>query len=76
MDFQGVVRHRRTVRSYDPDRPVPPEVIDRIVGNGLRVPAHLNPIGAISIGYGQQPPRDLRSRWRPREDVVCRGRWT
>jgi nitroreductase len=39
------------------------------------VPAHYNPIGAISIGYSDEPPRDLSSRRRPRADVVHRGRW-
>ncbi|GIM96143.1 nitroreductase family protein [Paractinoplanes toevensis] len=197
MDFQDVVRRRRMVRSYDPDRTIPPEVVDRIVDNGLRapsagfsqgwgflvldkpadialfrdaarpaeepdrwfaatvqapllivplankdayldryaqadkghgdrsdawwpapywdidtgfaallmlltavdaglgacffglpadrvenfrtefgVPEHLNPIGAISIGYSQEPPRDLSSRRRPKDDVVRRGRWS
>jgi len=196
MEFQDVVRRRRMIRSYDPDRPIPPEVVDRIVDNGLRapsagfsqgwgflvldtpadverfraastpaeqperwfaanvrapllivplankdayldryaradkghtdrsdawwpapywdidtgfaslmmlltavdaglgacffglpadrvetfrtefgVPAHLNPIGAISIGYSDEPARDLRSRRRPKDEVVRRGRW-
>jgi nitroreductase len=196
MEFQDVVRHRRMVRSYDPDRPVPPDVVDRIVDNGLRapsagfaqgwgflvldtpadielfrtaarpadqperwfaanvqapllivplankdvyldryaqadkghtdrsdawwpapywdidtgfaallmlltavdaglgacffglpadrvdnfrtefgVPPQFSPIGAISIGYSQEPPRDLRGRRRPKEEVVHRGRW-
>jgi nitroreductase len=196
VEFQDVVRHRRMVRSYDPDRPVPPDVVDRIVDNGLRapsagfaqgwgflvldtpadialfraaatpaeqperwfaanvqapllivplankdayldryaqadkghadrsdawwpapywdidtgfasllmlltavdaglgacffglpadrvdpfrtefgVPAHFSPIGAISIGYSQEPPRDLRGRRRPKDEVVHRGRW-
>ena len=35
------------VRSYDPDRPVPPEVIDRIVRNGLRAPS-----AGFSQGWG------------------------
>jgi nitroreductase len=39
MEFQDVVRRRRMVRSYEPNRPVPPEVIDRIVRNGLRAPS-------------------------------------
>ncbi len=39
------------------------------------VPAHLSPIGAISIGYSDEPPRDLRDRRRPKDDVVHRGRW-
>jgi nitroreductase len=196
MEFQDVVRRRRMVRRYDVDRPVPAEVVDRIVSNGLRapsagfsqgwgflvlddpadiarfrdaarpdedpdnwfaanvqapllivphshkdayldryaqpdkgfadrsdawwpapywdidtgfaallmlltavdaglgacffgiprdridayreafgVPAAFTPIGAISIGYSEEPPRDLRSRRRATDDVVHRGRW-
>ena len=41
----------------------------------FRVPPHLNPIGAISIGYPDEPARDLRDRRRPRDEVVHRGRW-
>ncbi|GIF74932.1 nitroreductase family protein [Asanoa siamensis] len=196
MEFQDVVRKRRMVRSYEPDRPVPPEVVDRILRNGLRapsagfsqgwgflvldtaadlerfraamrrcaepekwfashfaapllivpcahkdayldryaapdkghedrsdawwpapywdidtgmasllmlltavdaglgacffglpidgiepfkkefgVPAGYRPIGAISVGYSDEPPRDLRGRRRPTQDVVFRGNW-
>ncbi len=196
MEFQDVIRHRRMVRSYDTSRPIPPDVVDRIVQNGLRapsagfsqgwgflvlgtladvarfrdavrpetgaenwfaanvdapllivacsnkevyldryaqpdkgltdrserwwpapywdidtgfaslqmmltavdaglgacffglpperidsfreafgVPPEFSPIGAISIGYSDEPPRDLRSRRRPTEDVVHRGMW-
>ena len=196
MDFQDVVRRRRMVRRYDPDRPVPPEVVDRIVDNGLRapsagfsqgwgflvldrpadidlfkatvrpaenperwfaatfeapllivalsnkdvyldryarddkgftdrsdawwpapywdidtgfasllmlltavdeglgacffglpadrvpafreefgIPAEFSPVGAITVGYGQEPPRDLSKHRRPKSDVVHRGRW-
>ena len=39
------------------------------------VPAQFTPIGAISIGYSDEPPRDLSSRRRPTGDVVHRGRW-
>ncbi len=39
MDFQEVVRRRRMVRNYDPDRPVPPEVRERILANALRAPS-------------------------------------
>ncbi|WP_203802854.1 nitroreductase family protein [Actinoplanes couchii] len=197
MEFQDVVRRRRMVRSYDPDRRLSPEVVDRIVDNGLRapsagfsqgwgflvldepadialfrdvctpdeaadrwfaanvhapllvvplanksvyleryaqpdkghtdrsdawwpapywdidtgfaallmmltavdeglgacffglpyervdafrdefgVPAEFSPIGAISIGYSDEPARDLSSRRRPKADVVHRGRWS
>ena len=47
MEFQDVVRRRRMVRSYEPGRPVPPEVIDRIVRNGLRAPS-----AGFSQGWG------------------------
>jgi nitroreductase len=197
MEFQDVIRRRRMVREYDPDRPVPPDVVDRIVQNALRapsagfsqgwgflvlddpadiarfraaatpeveperwfaanvraplvivahshkdayldryaqpdkgntdrsearwpapywdidtgfaallmlltavdaglgacffgipadridayreafgVPGQFSPIGAVSIGYSQEPPRDLSSRRRPTDEVVHRGRWT
>jgi nitroreductase len=39
------------------------------------VPAGYRPIGAISVGYSNEPPRDLRGRRRPTEDVVFRGNW-
>jgi nitroreductase len=47
VEFQDVVRRRRMVRSYDTGRPVPPEVIDRIVRNGLRAPS-----AGFSQGWG------------------------
>jgi nitroreductase len=47
MEFQDVVRRRRMVRSYEPGRPVPPDVIDRIVRNGLRAPS-----AGFSQGWG------------------------
>jgi len=39
MEFQEVVRRRRMVRNFDPDREVPPEVRDRILDNALRAPS-------------------------------------
>jgi nitroreductase len=47
MEFQDVVRRRRMVRHYDPDRAVPPEIVDRIVSNGLRAPS-----AGFSQGWG------------------------
>jgi nitroreductase len=40
------------------------------------VPSHFHPIGAISIGYSDEPPRDLSGRRKPTAEVVHRGRWT
>ncbi|BBH65784.1 nitroreductase [Actinoplanes sp. OR16] len=39
MEFDEVIRRRRMVRGYDPDRPVPQELIDKIVRHGLRAPS-------------------------------------
>jgi len=39
MEFDEVVRRRRMVRQYDPDRPVTPAVLDKIVRHGLRAPS-------------------------------------
>jgi len=39
MEFQDVIRRRRMVRQYDTDRPVPRDVVDRILQNGLRAPS-------------------------------------
>ena len=39
MEFADVVRGRRMVRDYDPDRPVPPEVRERLLEHALRAPS-------------------------------------
>jgi len=39
------------------------------------VPPEFSPIGAISIGYSSEPPRDLRGRRKPFAQTVHRGRW-
>ncbi|HEY6747126.1 MAG TPA: nitroreductase family protein [Mycobacteriales bacterium] len=39
MDFQEVVRRRRMVRNYDPSRPIPETVVDRLLANALRAPS-------------------------------------
>ncbi|MEU8815569.1 nitroreductase family protein [Actinoplanes sp. NPDC048796] len=59
MDFEDVLRKRRMVRSYDPDRPVAPEIVDKIVKHGLRAPS-----AGFSQGWGflvltEQKDRDL-----------------
>jgi nitroreductase len=47
MEFQQVVERRRMVRNYDPDRPVPPEVVDRLMTNALHAPS-----AGFSQGWG------------------------
>jgi nitroreductase len=39
MEFDDVVRKRRMIRRYDPDRPLPPELVDKIVKHALRAPS-------------------------------------
>ena len=55
--------------------------VDRIDSyrDAFGVPAQFAPIGAISIGYSDEPPRDPREvsrRRRPVADVIHRGRWS
>jgi nitroreductase len=39
MEFSDVVRRRHMVRRYDPDRPVPPEVLRACLDNAVRAPS-------------------------------------
>ena len=39
MDFETVVRRRRMVRNFDPDRPVPPGVVQRLLDLAIRAPS-------------------------------------
>src|SRR4051794_23933200 len=39
MEFRDVVRKRHMVRDYDPDRPVPPEVRERLLEHAIRAPS-------------------------------------
>ena len=39
MEFSTVVRRRRMVRNYDPDRPVAPETVERILDHAIRAPS-------------------------------------
>ena len=47
MQFDEVVRRRRMVRSYDPERPVPPEIVDKLIKHALRAPS-----AGFSQGWG------------------------
>jgi nitroreductase len=47
MEFADVVRRRRMVRNYDPDRAVPPELIDRLLEYAIRAPS-----AGFSQGWG------------------------
>src|SRR5262245_54980011 len=39
VEFAEVVRRRRMVRNYDPDRPVPDDIRERILSNALHAPS-------------------------------------
>ncbi len=39
MEFADVVRRRRMVRDYDPDRPVPADVVERLLAHATRAPS-------------------------------------
>ncbi|MBV1856641.1 nitroreductase family protein [Catellatospora tritici] len=39
MEFADVVRRRRMVRNYDPDRPVPPEVVEKLLRHATHAPS-------------------------------------
>ncbi len=39
MDLDTVIRRRRMVRSYQPGRPVPPEVVDALLDHAVRAPS-------------------------------------
>jgi nitroreductase len=47
MEFAEAVRRRRMVRNYDPDRPVPKEVVDRLLGYAVHAPS-----AGFSQGWG------------------------
>ena len=61
MEFDEVVRRRRMVRTYDPDRPVPPEIVDKLIRHALRAPS-----AGFSQGWGflvLQEPADRELFW-------------
>jgi nitroreductase len=39
VELADVIRRRRMVRNYDPDRPVPPALIDRLLEHATRAPS-------------------------------------
>jgi nitroreductase len=47
VEFSDVVRRRRMVRNYDPERAVPPEVVERLLEHAIRAPS-----AGFSQGWG------------------------
>ncbi len=54
---------------------IPADRIDAF-REAFEVPAQFTPIGAISIGFSDEPPRDVSSRHKLIADAVHRGRWS
>ncbi len=46
------------------------------VRRAFGIPDRFLPIGAITVGYADEPPRDLRGRRKPRRELVHVGRWS
>jgi nitroreductase len=75
VDFDEVVRRRRMVRGYQPDRPVPAELVDKIVRHGLRAPS-----AGFTQGWGflvLTEPADRELYWSATTaaDPDWRGDW-
>jgi nitroreductase len=61
MEFRDVVRRRRMVRNYDPGRPVPAEVVERLLDHAIRAPS-----AGFSQGWGflvLDAPADRERFW-------------
>ncbi len=61
MEFQDVVRKRKMIRQFDPHRPVPRSILERIVRNGTRAPS-----AGFSQGWGflvLDTVEDTRTFW-------------
>jgi nitroreductase len=61
VEYAEVVRRRRMVRNYDPDRPVPAAVVDRLLGYAVHAPS-----AGFSQGWGflvLEDPTDRQAFW-------------
>jgi nitroreductase len=61
VEFSEVVRRRRMVRDYDPDRPVPSEALERLLDHAIRAPS-----AGFSQGWGflvLADPADRQRYW-------------
>jgi nitroreductase len=68
MDFYKVVRSRRSIRDYDPERDIPDEVLQRILEAGRLAPTASN----------RQPFRFKVIRSKKRREEICacyKGQW-
>jgi nitroreductase len=77
MEFDEVVRRRRMIRRYDPDRPLAPELVDKIVRHGLRAPSAGFSQGWSFLVLTEPADRDLywAATTGGRADEGWRGEW-
>jgi nitroreductase len=61
VEFSEVVRRRRMVRRYDPERPVADELIDRLLAAALRAPSAGNTRGVSFLVLRE--PADVGAYW-------------
>lgn len=59
MEFSDVVRRRRMVRRYDPDRPVPRETVERCLEHAVRAPSAGFSQGWDFLVLTEEAERDL-----------------
>jgi nitroreductase len=77
--FQEVVRRRRMVRNFDPDRPVPPAALDRVLENALHAPSAGFSQGWAFVVLEGAEQLDLfwstiaEDEWRAKEPGVARA---
>lgn len=73
MELSEVLRRRRMVRRYD-DRPVEPEVVERVIAAGLRAPS-----AGFSQGYAillLTEPADRERFWRVTQTDQTTASWS
>jgi nitroreductase len=73
MEFSDVIRGRRMVRSYDPDRPVPVEILDQLVSAALRAPSagHTQGVSLLVL----QDRSAVDAYWRATSTPGAADRW-
>lgn len=78
MDFRHVVRARRMVRAFQPDRPVSPASLQRILDNAQRAPSAGFSQGAAYVVLRQEQERQrfwtVTAGTRPANDWLARMR--
>jgi nitroreductase len=73
MDFQDVVRRRRMVRNFDPNKPLDPAIVERMLENALHAPS-----AGFSQGWGflvLSTPDDVARYWKVTVDDEFRDSW-